>query len=285
MLEPRRIAARAAATFMAQQLGEPVGATVGYEIRFERKISAATRIEIVTEGILTRMLQDDPSLAGISAVIFDEFHERHLASDLGLALCLDVQTSLRPELRLLVMSATLDGERLARFLEAPRVTAEGRSFAVRVQSLPAKLPETPEGHFKRAVRLALAENEGDVLCFLPGKPEIDRALRSLADLGVELAALHGEMTVAEQARLLAPGAARRVILATNVAESSVTLAGVRAVVDTGLAREPRFDPASGMSRLETVSIAQSSATQRAGRAGRVPGEAGSGAGPGAAAGD
>ncbi len=269
MLEPRRIAARAAATFMAQQLGEAVGATVGYQIRFERKISAATRIEIVTEGILTRMLQDDPSLEGISAVIFDEFHERHLASDLGLALCVEVQTSLRPELRVLVMSATLDGERLARFLEAPRVTAEGRSFPVRVQSLPVKPLESPEAHFKRAVRLALTENEGDVLCFLPGKPEIDRAARSLVDLGTEIEALHGEMTVAEQARLLTPGAARRVILATNVAESSVTLAGVRAVVDTGLAREPRFDPASGMSRLETVSIAQSSATQRAGRAGRV----------------
>ena len=269
MLEPRRIAARAAATFMAQQLGEAVGATVGYQIRFERKITAATRIEIVTEGILTRMLQDDPALEGISAVIFDEFHERHLASDLGLALCLDVQTSLRPELRLLVMSATLDGERVARFLEAPRITAEGRSYPVHVQSLPAKSPETPEGHFKRAVRLALEENDGDVLCFLPGKPEIDRAMRSLADLGVLIEALHGEMNVAEQARLLAPGAARRVILATNVAESSVTLAGVRAVVDTGLAREPRFDPASGMSRLETVAIAQSSATQRAGRAGRV----------------
>jgi ATP-dependent helicase HrpB len=269
MLEPRRVAARAAATFMAGQLNEPVGATVGYRIRFERKVSAQTRIEIVTEGILTRLLQDDPLLEGVSAVLFDEFHERNLASDLGLALCLDVQAGVRPDLRLLVMSATLDGARLAQFLDAPRVTSAGRSYPVDVAHVPLRPRETPESQLRRAVELALTETTGDVLCFLAGKGEIDRALRLLAGLPVELCALHGEMRIEEQARVLAPGTTRRVVLATNVAESSVTLPGVRAVVDTGLAREPRFDPASGMSRLETVLIAQSSATQRAGRAGRV----------------
>ena len=269
MLEPRRIAARAAATFMATQLGESVGATVGYQIRFERRLSEATRIEIVTEGILTRMVQDDPSLEGFSAVLFDEFHERHLSSDLGLALCLDIQQSLRPELRMLVMSATLDGERLARFIDAPRITTAGRSFPVQITHLAARPQDSAGAHFARAVRRALEENEGDVLCFLPGKFEIDRAMRSLGDLDAELEALHGEMTISEQARLLGAGTRRRVILATNVAESSITLPSVRAVVDTGQAREPRFDPASGMSRLETVAIAQSSAVQRAGRAGRV----------------
>ena len=269
MLEPRRIAARAAASYMATQLGETVGETIGYRIRFERKISARTRVEIVTEGILTRMLQDDPLLDGISAVVFDEFHERHLASDLGLAMCLEVQAGVRPELRLVVMSATLDGERLAHYMDAPRVTSEGRSYAVEVIYLPLQPRETPDLQFKRALRQALAETDGDVLCFLPGKAEIERGARLLIDLDVTIEILHGELGMEEQARVLTPAASRRVVLATNVAESSVTLPGVRAVVDSGLAREPRFDAMSGMSRLETVSIAQSSARQRAGRAGRV----------------
>ena len=269
MLEPRRIAARAAAAYMAAQLGEAVGETVGYRIRFERKISARTRIEIVTEGILTRLLQDDPLLDGFSAVVFDEFHERHLASDLGLAMCLEVQGAVRPALRLVVMSATLDGERLAQYMDAPRVTSEGRSYPVEVSYQPLLARETPDLQLKRVVRLALAETDGDVLCFLPGKAEIERAARLLSDLEVPLEVLHGELSIEAQARLLQPADQRRVVLATNVAESSVTLPGVRAVVDSGFAREPRFDPLSGMSRLETVSIAQSSARQRAGRAGRV----------------
>jgi ATP-dependent helicase HrpB len=269
MLEPRRIAARSAAMFMAAQLGEDVGERVGYRIRFESRVSARTRIEVVTEGILTRMLQDDPMLDGIAAVLFDEFHERHLHSDLGLALCLDIQSGLRPDLRLLVMSATLDGEKLARYLDAPRLTAEGRSYPVTTAHVPAKPQETLEFHMKRVVQQALAETDGDVLCFLPGKAEIDRTMRLLGEVDAEVDALHGELGVDEQARLLRAGTRRRVVLATNVAESSVTLPGVRAVVDSGLAREPRFDAASGMSRLETVTIAQSSATQRAGRAGRV----------------
>lgn len=269
MLEPRRIAARAAASYMANQLGETVGDTVGYRIRFERKISARTRVEIVTEGILTRMLQDDPLLDGISAVVFDEFHERHLASDLGLAMCLEVQAGVRPELRLIVMSATLDGERLALYMDAPRVTSEGRSYPVDVSYLPLLARETPDLQFKRALRQALDETDGDILCFLPGKAEIERAARLLSDLDVPLEVLHGELSTEAQAQILLPAQGRRVVLATNVAESSVTLPGVRAVVDSGLAREPRFDPMSGMSRLETVSIAQSSARQRAGRAGRI----------------
>jgi ATP-dependent helicase HrpB len=269
MLEPRRIAARGAASFMARQCGEALGESVGYHIRFERKVSASTRIEVLTEGILTRRLQSDPMLDGVSAVIFDEFHERHLASDLGLALCREVQETLRPDLRLIVMSATLDGARLATWLDAPRLTAEGRSFPVEIQHFAARTQEPPASHLRRAVAEALARVEGDVLCFLPGKREIEQALRTVDGLGAPVEILHGELGMDAQARLLAPASGRRIILATNVAESSVTLPGVRAVVDTGLAREPRFDPGSGMSQLQTVAIAQSSAVQRAGRAGRL----------------
>ena len=279
MLEPRRIAARAAAQFMASQRGEEVGRTVGYRIRFEAKVSAATRIEVVTEGILTRLIQDDPELSGIGAILFDEFHERHLAGDLGLALALDVQATLRPDLRLLVMSATLDGERIARWLDAPRLSSPGRSFPVRIEHPPARAQETPDHHLARVARQALAENPGDVLVFLPGRREIARA-RSLLENALpsgggsdelEILALHGELSLVEQQAALAPGepGTRRLVLATNVAESSVTLPGIRAVIDAGLAREPRFDPNSGFSRLETVAISQASADQRAGRAGRV----------------
>ncbi|WP_431635386.1 ATP-dependent helicase HrpB [Dyella sp. KULCS107] len=274
MLEPRRIAARAAAQFMAQQLGEPVGQTVGYSIRFESRTSAATRVEVVTEGILTRLIQDDPELSGIGAIVFDEFHERHLAGDLGVALALDVQATLRPELRLLVMSATLDGERIAQWLDAPRISSPGRSFPVRIEYPPARTQESVEHHVARIARQALAENDGDVLVFLPGRREIARAQTVLAATlaeQVELVPLHGELTLAEQQLALSPAepGTRRVVLATNVAESSVTLPGIRAVIDTGLAREPRFDPNSGFTRLETVTISQASADQRAGRAGRV----------------
>ena len=178
MLEPRRIAARAAAQFMAEQLGEAVGATVGYRIRFESRVSAATRIEVVTEGILTRLIQADPELGGIGAIIFDEFHERHLAGDLGLALALDVQATLRPELRLLLMSATLDGERIAAWLDAPRISSAGRSFPVRIEHPPARSQESIEQQLARVAQQALRETDGDVLAFLPGRREIARA-RSL----------------------------------------------------------------------------------------------------------
>ena len=276
MLEPRRIAARAAAQFMARQLGEEVGETVGYRIRFESKVGAATRIEVVTEGILTRLIQHDPELGGIGAIVFDEFHERHLAGDLGAALALDVQATLRPELRLLVMSATLDGERIASWLDAPRLSSPGRSFPVRIEHPPARTQESVEHHLARTARQALGENEGDVLAFLPGRREIARAQVLLAETlpqaqTVEVVALHGELSLTEQQAALSPAAAgtRRIVLATNVAESSITLPGIRAVIDAGLAREPRFDPNSGFTRLETVTISQASADQRAGRAGRV----------------
>ncbi|MCD7099147.1 ATP-dependent helicase HrpB [Stenotrophomonas sp. MMGLT7] len=309
MLEPRRVAARSAAQFMARQLGERVGETVGYRIRFDNQVSARTRIEVVTEGILTRMIQDDPSLEGIGALLFDEFHERHLSADLGLALALDVQAQLREDLRIVLMSATLDGERLAAFLQAPRLSSEGRGHPVQVAHFPARRDESLEAQARRAVEQALQQHPGDVLVFLPGQREIVRVqaalgpspggravgakVRSEAPAGsgaasplpssassgrllpqeeaVDVLPLHGELPVEQQSQVLQPDPAgrRRVVLATNVAESSVTLPGVRVVIDAGLAREPRFDPNSGFSRLDVVAIAQASADQRAGRAGRV----------------
>ncbi len=302
MLEPRRVAARAAAGFMARQLGEAVGESVGYRIRFENKIGPNTRIEVVTEGILTRMLQDDPLLEGVGALLFDEFHERHLAGDLGLALALDVQ-AVRSDLRIVVMSATLDGERLAAFLDAPRLSSAGRSFPVTVAHFPARREEALEQQVRRAIEHALATHPGDVLVFLPGQREIAKVAAVLglspppaqagggregvaraagestppqpspafAGEGVEMLPLHGDLPIEQQSRVLQPSTdgRRRVVLATNVAESSVTLPGVRVVIDAGLAREPRFDPNSGFSRLDSVTISQASADQRAGRAGRV----------------
>ncbi len=275
MLEPRRVAARSAALFMAKQLGEPVGETVGYRIRFENKVSARTRIEVVTEGILTRMLQDDPLLEGVGALLFDEFHERHLSADLGLALALDVQDQLRDDLRIVVMSATLDGERLANFLDAPRLSSAGRSYPVDVSHFPARRDEALEAQTRRAVEQALAEHPGDVLVFLPGQREINKVQAALSPSpqgeGFDVLPLHGELPIEHQSRVLQldPDGRRRVVLATNVAESSVTLPGVRVVIDAGLAREPRYDPNSGFSRLDAVAISQASADQRAGRAGRV----------------
>lgn len=274
MLEPRRVAARSAASFMARQLGEDVGETVGYRIRFENRTSARTRVEVVTEGILTRMIQDDPLLDGVAAILFDEFHERHLAGDLGLALALDVQSQLRADLRIVVMSATLDGERLARFLDAPRLSSEGRSFPVEIAHFPPRRDESLEPQARRAVEQALATHPGDVLVFLPGQREIARvqaALEGVLDPAVQVLPLHGELPLEQQTRVLQadPDGHRRVVLATNVAESSVTLPGVRVVVDAGLAREPAYDPNSGFSRLEVATISQASADQRAGRAGRV----------------
>ena len=275
MLEPRRVAARSAAMFMAGQLGEEVGQTVGYRIRFEDRVSARTRIEVVTEGILTRMIQDAPELEGIGALLFDEFHERHLAADLGLALALDVQAGLREDLRTVVMSATLDGQRLAAFLDAPRLSSEGRGHPVAISHFPARREESLEAQARRAAEEALARHPGDVLVFLPGQREIARVQAALEAAvlpdDAEVLALHGELPVEQQSRVLqaAPDGRRRIVLATNVAESSVTLPGVRVVIDSGLAREPRFDPNSGFPRLDVVAISQASADQRAGRAGRV----------------
>lgn len=274
VLEPRRVAARAAAEFMAQQLGEPIGRTVGYRIRFDSQASAQTRILVVSEGVLIRMLQDDPACEDVGGLLFDEFHERHLAADLGLALAREIQAALRPDLRLVLMSATLDGERLAALLDAPRLTSAGRGFPVASAHFPIRRGESPPAQMARAVEHALAAHPGDVLAFLPGQREIAqvRSILSarLAD-AIELLVLHGELPVAQQAHALRPAAEarRRVVLATNLAESSVTLPGVRVVIDSGLAREPRFDPGSGLTRLQVTAIAQASADQRAGRAGRV----------------
>jgi ATP-dependent helicase HrpB len=275
MLEPRRVAARAAAGFMAKQRGETPGDTVGYRIRFESAVSAKTRVEVVTEGILTRLIQDDPTLDGIAAILFDEFHERHLSGDMGLALALYVQVQLRPDLRIVVMSATLDGEKLAQFLDAPRLSSAGRSYPVSVSHFPARRDEALPFQLRRCAEEALQKHPGDVLVFLPGQREIADAERllseSVAAAGAITIPLHGELSVEQQSAALSPDpqGRRRVVLATNVAESSVTLPGVRVVIDAGLAREPRFDPNSGFSRLETVNISQASADQRAGRAGRV----------------
>ncbi|WP_225771971.1 ATP-dependent helicase HrpB [Inquilinus sp. Marseille-Q2685] len=273
MLEPRRIAARAAAGHMASLLGGTVGGTVGYRIRMDRRIGPDTRIEVVTEGILTRMLQDDPALEGVGAVIFDEFHERSLNADLGLALALET-AELRGDLRLLVMSATLDGGPVARLLgDAPVVTSEGRAYPVETRHVPPRPGEAIEDAVARAVRDALAEETGSLLVFLPGAREIRRVQARLAGLGdgVIVAPLYGDLPAAAQDQAIrpAPAGTRKVVLATNIAETSLTIEGVRVVIDSGLARAPRFDPRTGMSRLETVTIARAAADQRRGRAGRT----------------
>ena len=273
MLEPRRIAARAAAGHMASLLGEKAGDTIGYRIRMDRRVGPRTRIEVVTEGILTRMLQDDPALEGVGAVIFDEFHERSLNADLGLALALETAT-LRDDLRLLVMSATLDGGPVARLMgDAPVVTSEGRAWPVETHHQPPRPGEAIEDAVARAVRDALAAETGSLLVFLPGAREIRRVQAKLAGLGDGLivAPLYGDLPAAAQDQAIrpAPAGTRKVVLATNIAETSLTIEGVRVVIDSGLARAPRFDPRTGMSRLETVTIARAAADQRRGRAGRT----------------
>ena len=288
MLEPRRLAARAVAQRMAETLGETVGMTVGHRMRLDTRVGPHTRIEVVTEGVLTRMLQSDPALEGVAAVLFDEFHERSLQADTGLALCLDARATLGTDLRIVVMSATLDGAAVSALLTratgatAPVVTAAGRMYPVALRYVGRAMPvlpggdESPERLLALAVQRALHECEGDVLAFLPGAGEIRRALAMLEGMpevkgSVALLPLYGELPPAEQARALAPdpGGRRRVVLATNIAETSLTLPGVRAVVDSGLVRRAAFDPVTGMSRLETRRISRAAADQRAGRAGRV----------------
>ena len=288
MLEPRRLAARAVAHRMAQTLEQSVGATVGYRMRMDTRVSRDTRIEVVTEGVLTRMLQTDPSLDGVAAVIFDEFHERSLQADLGLALTIDARNNLTPDLKLLVMSATLDGESVAKLLDdAPIVTAPGRMFAVESRFVGKGAPllpptsfvpgqqETPEGLVARTVARALREEQGDILVFLPGAREIRRVQSLLESSGLESSVrvlpLFGELSGDDQDAALRPAAPgiRKVVLATNIAETSLTIQGVRIIVDSGLVRRSVFDPATGMSRLETQRISRASAEQRQGRAGRV----------------
>jgi ATP-dependent helicase HrpB len=276
MLEPRRIAARAVAGRMAHLLGETVGKSVGFRTRLETRVSRDTRVEVVTEGILTRMLQDDSGLAGIGCVIFDEFHERSLNADLGLALCIESQQTLREDLRLLVMSATLDLAPIAKLLgDAPIVTARGRSFEVTTQYIPRRPDIYLEQQTAQVVRTALREHEGDVLCFLPGAAEIRRVQRALEDSNPDprlaVLPLYGELEGAAQDAALAPAPAgqRKIVLATSIAETSLTIEGIRIVIDSGLRRYAEFDPATGMSRLVTAKVSQAAADQRRGRAGRL----------------
>lgn len=276
MLEPRRLAARASAERMAETLGEAVGQTVGYRIRGEAKVSRATRIEVVTEGVLTRMIQHDPELAGVGLVIFDEFHERSLNADLGLALAWEARGALRPDLQILVMSATLDAEPVAALLDqAPIVRSEGRAFPVETRWLGRALAPglRLEAAVAGLVTQALAETEGGVLVFLPGEGEIRRTEGLLKDRlppGVALRPLFGAMDFAAQRAAIAPMAGgRKVVLATAIAETSLTIEDIRVVVDAGRARRLRFDPASGMARLITERVSRAEAEQRRGRAGRV----------------
>lgn len=274
MLEPRRVAARALAEFLARSRGEEVGATVGYRVRLEQRVGPNTRLEILTEGLLTRRLHQDPGLDGVAAVVFDEFHERHLHGDLALALTLEVQDALRPDLRLVVMSATLDGAALSAWLGAARVQSAGRQFPVQIEYPPDRGGGDPSTRAALAVLEALQRTAGDVLVFLPGKREIEacrRLLETRLDGAVDVLPLHGDLPLADQMRAIRPPAdgRRRVVVSSNIAESSLTVPGVRVVVDAGLERVSRFDPGTGMTRLDTVEIAEASATQRAGRAGRL----------------
>jgi ATP-dependent helicase HrpB len=276
MLEPRRIATRGAARWMAATLGERVGETVGYRVRMDTQVGPATRIEVVTEGILTRMLQTDPALEGVGLIIFDEFHERNLNSDLGLALALQSQVLLREELRLLVMSATLDGAAVAAlFGGAPVLTSEGRSYPVETRYVGRRSEIRVESAVVSAIRDAVAREDGDVLVFLPGAGEIRRVGEMLADVHlppqVRVVPLHGTLPYEEQEDAIAPSKSgqRKIVLSTSIAETSVTIEGVRVVIDSGLTRVPRFSPQSGMTRLETIRVSRAAADQRCGRAGRV----------------
>jgi len=276
LLSPRRIAARAAAARMAGERGERVGETVGYRVRLDSRVGPKTRIEIVTEGVFTRMILDDPELEGVACVLFDEFHERSLDGDLGLALARDAQGALRPDLRIVVMSATLDAARVAALLgDAPVIVSQGRMFPVRHVYRPRD-PRAPlEQEVAAAVRAAIAAERGSALVFLPGVREIERTAEplraSISDPSVDIRPLYGAMSPADQDAAIAPAPTgrRKVVLATSIAETSLTIEGVRIVVDSGLARRPRFEPALGLSRLETVRASLAAIAQRAGRAGRL----------------
>lgn len=274
MLEPRRLAARAAAEFMARSIGEDVGQTIGYRVRLETRVSKATRIEVVTEGVFTRMLLDDPELTGTAAVIFDEFHERSLDADLGLALALDA-AALRPDLRLIVMSATIDGARVATLLgDALVIESEGRAFSVETRYLPPDPMQRLEDQVASATVAALKADEGSVLVFLPGQAEIARTaerLQNRVPADTDIAPLYGQLTTDEQDRAIAPAppGRRKIVLATSIAETSLTIEGIRIVVDSGFRRVPAYDPATGLTALVTQRVSRAGADQRRGRAGRT----------------
>ena len=276
VLSPRRLAARAAAARMAETLGEQVGGTVGYRVRLESRVSAKTRIEVVTEGVFTRLVQDNPELPGIAAVLFDEFHERSLDADLGLALALEAQGVLRPDLRLVPMSATLDGARIAALLgDAPVIQSEGRSYPVEIRYLGNDATQRIDAQVAKAVRAALREETGSILVFLPGAGEINRVAAMLREDGVpadaDVHTLYGAMEAGAQRAAIAPPekGRRKVVLATSIAETSLTIEGVRVVIDSGLARKPKYEPGTGLTRLVTERASQAAVTQRAGRAGRM----------------
>lgn len=275
MLEPRRIATRAAARRMATLRGDTVGGTIGYVTRDDRRVSPQTRVEVVTEGVLTRRLQRDPELPGVTTVIFDEFHERNLQSDLGLALLLDVRRTIRPDVEILVMSATIDAGRIAALIgdtePAPVVTSDAREHAVEVRWMPMPKRGRLEPHLATAVTAALDREVGDVLAFLPGMGEMRRVADLLEERSAacEVHLLHGSLPIDTQDAAITPSHRRKVVLSTDIAETSLTVEGVSIVVDSGLARAPRFDARTGMTRLQTIPISRASADQRAGRAGRI----------------
>ena len=274
LLSPRRLAARAAAERMAELAGEQVGQTIGYATRMDSKQSAATRILVLTEGIFRNRIQADPELAGVSAVLFDEVHERSLDSDFGLALALDAQSALRPDLRLVAMSATLDGTRFADLMSAPVIESEGRSWPLTLRHIGRKAEARIEDDMAAAIRRALGEAEGDVLAFLPGVGEINRTAERLEGIAAEIHLLHGSLEPAQQRAAIRRSDRRKVILATSIAETSLTIDGVRIVIDSGLARRARYDRVAGVARLVTERASQAAVTQRAGRAARqAPGMA------------
>src|SRR6185312_14755419 len=276
LLEPRRLAARAAAHRMAEVLQEHVGETVGYRMRLETKIGPTTKIEVVTEGVLTRLLQQDPSLEAYGIVLFDEFHERSLQADMGLALCLETQRLFRPDLRLFIMSATLDCGPVAALLgRAPLITCEGRMFPVETRYLDQPLTGRLDAAVSQLIRRSLAKDHGSLLVFLPGMADIRRVERLLLgsnlDRSIQLAPLHGDLSQDMQdaaIRRTAPGG-RKIVLATSIAETSLTIDGIRVVIDAGRERIPRYDPRSGLTRLDTIRVTRDSAEQRRGRAGRL----------------
>ena len=267
-VSPRRGAARAAAERIADQLNTPIGALVGYATRMESRHSAGTRILVLTEGIFRNRIQADPELAGVSAVLFDEVHERSLDSDFGLALALDAQAGLRPDLRLVAMSATLDGARFARLLSAPVIESQGRIFPLELRHIGRRAEARIEDEMAAAIRRALSEEQGDILAFLPGVGEIERTAERLDGIPAQLHRLHGSLDPADQQAALRKSGNRKVILATAIAETSLTIDGVRIIVDSGLARRARYDRAAGVARLVTERVSQAAATQRAGRAAR-----------------